>query len=334
MKILIIGGTGLLGSEAAMELMKKGNSVTGVALPDKLKAPEGMKVIYGNYLEMTDEELGKLLKGQDVLVFAAGVDERLEGPPSIYEMYNKYNIEPLKRILPIAKANKIKNVVIFGSYFSHFDKIWPELELSKWHPYIRSRREQERVALSFSDEDFSVAILELPYIFGTQKGRKPVWVFLVEMLKGMKPFCFYTAGGTTMVTVHQVAQAIAGAALINKGGNCYPIGYYNLTWKEMLKIMYKTMGENNKKIITIPNWMFDLYAKKILKENKANKIESGLDLTRFSSLQSRRQFILKEEGCTLLGVEEDDIVKAIENSVKQSMEFIEKREEMVGMRGE
>ena len=40
--------------------------------------------------------------------------------------------------------------------------------------------------MSYADDGFDVAVLELPYIFGTQPGRKPVWVFLVENIRSMK----------------------------------------------------------------------------------------------------------------------------------------------------
>lgn len=39
--------------------------------------------------------------------------------------------------------------------------------------------------MSFAYDNFNVAVLELPYIFGTQPGRKPVWVFLVESIRKM-----------------------------------------------------------------------------------------------------------------------------------------------------
>jgi dihydroflavonol-4-reductase len=76
-----------------------------------------------------------------------------------------------------------------------------------------------------------VSVLELPYIFGAQPGRKPVWVFLVEQIQKMKGATFYPAGGTTMVTVKQVGQCIAGALERGRGGKNYPIGYYNLPRK-------------------------------------------------------------------------------------------------------
>ena len=97
MKVFMIGGTGLLGSEAAKVLISRGHEVTALALPD---LPEGavlppeMKIRYGNYLEMSDEEIRACLTGCDGFVFAAGVDERVEGPAPIYDLYKKYNIDP------------------------------------------------------------------------------------------------------------------------------------------------------------------------------------------------------------------------------------------------
>lgn len=115
-------------------------------------------------------------------MFAAGVDERVEGPAPIYDLYKKYNIDPVKRLLKIAKECGVKHSVILSSYFA---KIRPEMKLTEYHPYIRSRIDQGKVAMSFAYDNFNVAVLELPYIFGTQPGRKPVWIFLVESIRKM-----------------------------------------------------------------------------------------------------------------------------------------------------
>lgn len=113
------------------------------------------KIEYGNYLEMTDDEIRNYMSGCEGFVFAAGVDERVEGPAPIYDLFKKYNIDPLKRLLTIAKECGIKHVSICGSYFSYFAKTRQNLELTKWHPYIRSRIDQEEMAMSFADENFA-----------------------------------------------------------------------------------------------------------------------------------------------------------------------------------
>ncbi|HQN05542.1 MAG TPA: NAD(P)-dependent oxidoreductase [Anaerolineaceae bacterium] len=337
MNVFMIGGTGLLGSEAARELIKRGHSITSMALPPVppgAELPTEMKIEFGHYMDLSDEAPASLVKGHDGLIFAAGIDERVEGPAPVYEMFKKFNITPLERLLRIAKANGVKHAVILGSYFSYFAKIWPKKELTRWHPYIRSRIDQENMSLGFADDTFDVAVLELPYIFGAQPGRKPVWTFLVEQIRGMKNSTMYPPGGTAMVTLRQVAQTIAGALEHTKGGRAYPIGYYNLTWVEMLKIFHKHMGVPDKKIVTIPKLLFAMGARRIVKQQKAAGHEGGLNIVKFTEIMCANTFIDKNLGCVPLGVEPDDIDAAIGESVRLSMQVLDGQTDAIGMKGE
>lgn len=337
MKVFMIGGTGLLGSEAAKELIARGHEVKSVALPPLPAGavlPPEMELSFGNYLEMSDDELRGCLEGCDGFVFAAGVDERVEGPAPIYELYKKYNIDPVKRLLRLCRECGVKHAVILGSYFSHFAKKWPEKQFTKYHPYIKSRIDQEIAAMSFAGDDLDVAVLELPYIFGTQPGRKPVWVFLVEQVMGMKGVTLYPRGGSTMVTTHQVGQAIAGALERNRGGRCYPIGYYNMTWVELLRIVHKYLGVPNKKIVTIPDWMYAMGGKQIMADFKKRGIDSGLEMVKFTDIMCADLFISKNEGAAELGVKADDIDGAIGDSIMLCRDVIEKKTAVIGMKGE
>jgi dihydroflavonol-4-reductase len=337
MKVFMIGGTGLLGSEAAAELIRRGHGVKTLALPPLppgAPLPAAMEIELGNYVAMTDAELAERMRGSEVIVFAAGVDERVDGPPPIYDLYKKYNIDPVRRLLGIAKGAGLKGAVILGSYFSYFHKKWPQLELTRWHPYIKSRIEQEEAALAFADSGFSVAVLELPYIFGTQPGRKPVWTFLIESLRKMRLATFYTRGGTTMVTVRQVGQAIASAAERNRGGNCYPIGYYNLSWAQLLTVMNEELGFKGRRVLTIPDWTFSMSGRAIMRQKLREGHQTGLDLGRYAKLQCAKLFIDKAEGCDALGVGEDDIEAAILASVRLSAQVLDGRTEAIGMKAE
>ena len=337
MKVFMIGGTGLLGSEAARELIARGHEVKSIALPPLpagAELPPEMELTFGNYLEMTDGQLKEQLAGCDGFVFAAGVDERVEGPAPIYEMYKKYNIDPVHRFLRLCRECGVKHAVILGSYFSYAAKKWPEKELTKYHPYIRSRIDQENAAMSWTGDDLSVAVLELPYIVGTQPGRKPVWVFLVEQIKSMKGVTMYPRGGSAMVTVHQVGQAVAGALERNKGGRCYPIGYYNLTWVELIRIFHKYLDCPQKKIVTIPNWMYAMGGKQIMKEQAKKGIQGGLNMVKFTDIMCSNLFISKMEGARELGVTGDDIDGAIGDSILLCRDILENKTNVIGMKGE
>ncbi len=339
MKVFMIGGTGLLGCEAARIFLERGHEVKSVALPplpEGAPIPEAMELEFCNIYEKSDEEIKAMMQGYDCFVFAAGIDERVEFPAPVYDAYYKYNIAPLKRILPLCKEIGMKNAVILGSYFSYAAKEWPEMELTKKHPYIRSRIDQENVAFSFADDNFDVAVLELPYIFGTQPGRKPVWVILIEQIKMMDklPLTMYPGGGTAMLTVRQVGEVIVGAAEKSKGAKAWPISMYNQTWKEFLKIVYaaRGMGEN-RKILSIPAWMMRMGLGKVKKEYAEKGIESGIDVDGLADIMARNLFIDKKYSVEL-GATEDDIVSAITDSIKVSQAVFDGTAKLLEMKGE
>ena len=73
MKVCMIGGTGLLGSEGAKELIARGHQVKAIALPPLPQGavlPPELKISYGNYLDMTDDEVRAMFAGCEGFVFA------------------------------------------------------------------------------------------------------------------------------------------------------------------------------------------------------------------------------------------------------------------------
>lgn len=336
MNVLIFGGTGLLGSAAARILIDRGHSVKTVAsphIPKGAKIPEEMQIIFGNFLEMSDIELEHLMTEADVFIFAAGVDERAEFEPPVYEAYKKYNIDTVDRYLSFAKKCGVKRSVILGSYFAWLAKKCPEMNLQLKHPYIKSRLEQEETAFKYADGDMAVAVLELPYIFGIQPGRKPVWTILAEQLKRFEkmPFTVYPRGGTAMITVRQAGEAIAGAAETAVGARAYGISCYNMSWRKMLKIVYSALyDDDNRLIVDCPTFAFKLFGKTMRKEYSNRGIEAGIDPVGLADIMDKRLFIptdeAKELGCT-----PDDIEKAIFDSMKLSKDSIEGKVNLISM---
>lgn len=339
MKVFMIGGTGLLGCEAARIFIERGHEVTSVALPPLPQGapiPEEMKLEFCNIYEKTDDEIRELLKGHDCFVFAAGVDERVEFPAPVYDAYYKFNIAPLKRILPLCKEVGVKKAVILGSYFSYLAKERPEMNLCDKHPYIKSRVDQEEVAFSYADENFDVSVLELPYIFGTQPGRKPVWVILIEQIKRMDklPCTLYPRGGTAMLTVRQVGQVIVGAAEKSKGAKAWPISMYNYTWKEFLKIVYDARGMGaNRKIVGIPPWMMRMGLGGVVKDYEKRGVDSGIDPMGLPEIMDINLFI-PDRFAKELGATDDDMNAAIFDSIKVSVASYEGKVELLAMKGE
>lgn len=340
MNIFMIGGTGLLGCEAATQLIKKGHKVTSVALPPLpvgAPIPEEMEIIFGDINKKSDDEILELLKGNDVFIFAAGVDERVEFPAPVMDYYKKFNIAPLERMFPLCKKAGIKRAVVLGSYFSFLAKQYPTEGYDKKNPYIRSRLLQEQTCENAADENFSTCVLELPYIFGTQPGRKPVWTILIEQLAFMDswPLTMYPKGGTAMLTCRQVGEVICGAALKEgKGFEALPIAMYNMKWDKFLKIVYKAREmDDDRKILGVAPWMMKIGMKKVVKEYAEKGIESGIDPYNLPYIMDKDLFIsdvyAKECGATA-----DDIEAAIEDSIKVSVASYNGTVELLEMKSE
>ncbi len=319
MNVFIVGGTGLLGSEAAIRFIDLGHNVSTIALEmPKVSLPKELKIDIANYLELSDSDLRKCLKNIDVMVFAAGIDDRVSGPKPIYNLFKKYNIDPLEKMIKIAIEMGIKKVVILGSYFSYFNRVWPKDKLYL-NPYIKSRIDQESMSLSYTNK-IDIVILELPYIFGIQKGRKPVWTILLKEILSMKGATFYPKGGTTMVTTKQVGEMIVNASIKDVGTKVYPVGCYNMKWTELLSIFHDAMGIN-RKVITIPTFLFKLFGYFKDLEYKKKGLESGLKMSKFSKSFAKEMFIDKSH-IEELDINDDDIVGAIKESIRSSMDAI------------
>jgi nucleoside-diphosphate-sugar epimerase len=92
-----------------------------------------------------------------------------------YPKFRRANVETPLRLFQLAAQAGVERAVVLGSYFVHFDRLWPKLKLAERHPYIRSRVEQEKALTSIPG--LETCVLELSYIFGALPfhGWKLLW---------------------------------------------------------------------------------------------------------------------------------------------------------------
>ncbi len=317
MKVMLIGGTGLLGYHAARELLKREHAVSIIALPP-LPAeglfPQQVTIHLHDMNQLMDAELVELLRGQDAVIFAAGVDDRVTPKAPAFPFFYRHNVAATARVAQISRQAGVRRFVILGSYFAYFHRLWPHLELTRHHPYIRSRVEQGAAAREAGGGELAVMTLELPYIFGVMPGRMPLWKPLVEYAASVFPL-FYPKGGTTCVTVQQVAQAISGALENGAPGAYYPIGGENLPWTDLLARIARYAGRD-KRVITLPNWLVTAGAAMLKALHKLQGIESGLDPIQFIKLQTAETFIDPELSRSVLGYELGGLDEALQDTVK------------------
>lgn len=317
MRVMIIGGTGLLGYHATHELIRLGHTVNILALPPMPVPglfPAEVQIHLHDLNRLSDEDFTTLLRSHDAVVFAAGVDDRVTPIAPAYPFFHRHNVESTNRAVEISKRAGVQRFIILGSYFAYFHRLWPHMELTRHHPYIRSRVEQSAAAQEAGGAEMAVITLELPYIFGVMPGRMPLWKPLVKYAASSFPL-FYPRGGTTCVTVTQVAQAIAGAVERGDPDARYPIGGENLAWTDLLSRMAKFAGRE-KKVISLPDWLVTAGACLLKLWHKVKGMESGLDPVRFIDLQTANTYIDPEFSRQALGYELGGLDEALSATIQ------------------
>jgi nucleoside-diphosphate-sugar epimerase len=286
--VLILGGTGFIGWHAAHEFLRRGWQVTAVALPP-LPAPDlfppAVRVELADFHKTSDDAFAELLHGHEAAVFAIGADDRMTPKAPAYPFFRQANVDSTARFIRLCRRAGCTDVLVLGSYFSHFARLCPELELARHHPYIRSRVKQEDAAIAEAGSDVTLAILELPYIFGAMPGRIPLWKPLIDYVRSA-PLILYPRGGTNCVSVQHVAEAIAGA--VGKSGR-FLIGDANLSCKDLLGRISALTGRR-KPVVTLPDWLVCSGASLLRALHSLQDRESGLDPVAFVKIQTRETF--------------------------------------------
>ncbi len=280
-KVIIAGGTGFLGYPSAEQFLKEGIAVDIIALAGEMKdlgfVDKRIGITLCDLFSASDKELETLFsgKGYDALVYALGPDDRYTPPAPAYDFFHERLVEACKRVVASAKKCGIKHATILSSYFAHFNRKYKG-KLEKHHAYIRCRAEQQSELLTLADDDFSVNFLELPYIFGIAEGRTPIWKdSFLSHFDGFKKVYFPSGGSTAIISRDGVAEAVVACTLAGENKKCYPIATGNISFKELLALMLKAMGDQ-RKVVMLPAFLCALGTHGMVKKQRASNKEPGL----------------------------------------------------------
>jgi dihydroflavonol-4-reductase len=320
MKIFIVGGTGFLGYYSALEALKRGHEVSSISIPDIELGdwfPINVDAKYGDIFEMTFDELVQVFKGHDGLVYAVGPDDRVTPKAPAYEFFHDRLVVACTKVIQAAREAGIQRCAVMNSYFAYFDRIWPDKKLAERHSYIKCRVEQAASVIEAGGKTMAVMVMELPYIFGAMPERIPLWKdTLFDRVLGMK-IVFFPGGGTNMITVENVAQAIIGALEHGQPGMRYPIGDENVSYKEMLRIVLDTMGLKKRLIVTLPKSLATIIGKWMKRRERKRGVESGLDREYvFRDILSQKLYFDPTSSVEKLGYKQGGVREAIEATVR------------------
>ena len=243
MNILVIGGTGMIGGQAAVHLQQQGNEVS-IAARNK-PAPETamakMNTLLGDYIQgdFSREDLAPF----DAIVFAAGHDVRHIPEGADYDSYwDKVNSEAIPRFVELARDAGVKKVVYVGSFYP---QIAPELIDTV--PYVRSRHLADQGVRALATDSFSVCSVNAPYVVGTVPGLPSAMfeaytAYANGQIEGMP--AYGPVGGTNFISTQSLAEAIWGALQRGESGKAYLVGDENLSFAQYFECFFRAAGNS------------------------------------------------------------------------------------------
>lgn len=316
MNVLMIGGTGYLGYFSVWALVNQGHQVTAIGLPpapEQGYLPDQVKVMLTNLATLTDEEMEKLLDDFDVVVFGGGADGRNTFPPPVIAGYRQANVEPIRRLLSLMPKAGGQRLVILGSYYTALDRTFPQLRIVERHPYVASRLEQSQVAFELAGQSISVAILELPYIFGAAPNRGTLWGSYIQQIQQQDEVAI-PAGGTACVTAQQVGWAVANACDRVQGHKHYAIVEDNLTYEQIYRLFAEAL-KLNRTFRPIPLENALIPAREQAEKMKTALQCGGYDPVGMAEMQAIQLFLDPMPAIEALAYDRDDLAKAIQDTV-------------------
>lgn len=308
MRVLVVGGSGLLGSATAELAQAHNHDVTVLARNAPRAGGAFLNVdVYG----LPADAWPALLTGFDAVVYAMGKDDRDAQPRPAYTAFAADHVGTCGAIAQAARDVGVRRFVCFGSYFTHIASTRPELELARFHPYVRSRCEQRDLLLSLATPTFRTHVLELPYIVGFMGENIPPWTFIYSMLnRPGNTAVYFPRGGTAAVTTKQVAQATLGAIEGDAPSSSWAIGAVNWTWAQFAEQFFEVSGQR-KRLLGLPQSVFAAFGVFENLRLMAKKKQSGLWLPRFAELQYSNAFIDPSPAMAALRYEPDDVDAAV-----------------------
>lgn len=321
-KVLVVGGTGFIGFHIVRALLASAMQVTIFT-----RDPEKAKTLFArhpgagqlNYLKgdidsCSEAELVGVLQAFDKLVFAAGVDERVEPEGDAWTFFKHANVDSCEKLFRAAQQSKITHAALLSSIFLNMAQSQPELTLAEKHPYIRSRVEQNRVSQALAKDHFILTTLEVPWVFGVSPHTESQWSSLITYARTGTPL-LSCRGGVNVIAVQSVAEAVAGALQYASESSCQTIGDLNLSHEQLMQHLCEFAGRHDKKITLLNDAVFQeiMRAGGVFKDIFGWK--SGLDIRYLPELLTQDIYVDNHESKLLLGYSTGKALQAIRETV-------------------
>jgi dihydroflavonol-4-reductase len=241
MKVLVVGGTGLIGGHAALHLQGLGHAVSIAARkPPPPSTP--MAQLPFVPLDYLAPDAGALA-GFDALLFCAGNDIRHVPPDAdAAEHWQRANTEGVPRFFALARDAGVRRAVLVGSFYP---QAMPELVARD--AYVSGRKLADDGARALSTAGFEVCSVNAPFVAGTVPGLVVPGLaahaaYALGRMPQIPPFAI--PGGVNFISTRSLSEAIAGALQRGTPGRAYLVGDENLSFADYFGAYFRAAGRS------------------------------------------------------------------------------------------
>jgi dihydroflavonol-4-reductase len=257
-RVCVTGGTGMLGYQLVVQLLRLGAHVRVLALTPPTSHPiHTQKTVFKIFGDVRDAELVRLATARcDVIFHTAGVVSIWR---SGRELVRSVHIDGTRNVLQAAHE---ACVVHTSSLFTFGASRWPEIrsEANTFDlhrlpvSYIHVKRASEQLALDAASHGQNVVVTNPGYLVGPEDyGRSAMGRFCARFWKGR--ILIIPPGGMNLVDVRDVARGHLLAAEKGRPGSRYALGGENLTFREFVARLAEAGGMFPRPIPVVPWWL-------------------------------------------------------------------------------
>jgi len=242
MKILVVGGAGMIGGHAALHLKARGHEVTIAGRnPPAAGTPLGeLPFLRVDYVAMEYDRAA--LAGFDALVFAAGNDIRHVPEGTDDAHWEAVNTIGVPRFFEAAKAAGIGRAVNVGSFYPQAAPA-----LIETNAYVRSRKGADDGVSALANGDFRAMSINAPFVLGSVPGLVvPMFAAYVAFAEGKLASIpeFVPPGGTNFISTRSLSEAIEGGLECGETGASYLVGDENLSFQDYFGGFFEAVGRD------------------------------------------------------------------------------------------
>jgi dihydroflavonol-4-reductase len=245
---LVTGATGHIGNVLVRKLLKRGEKVRALVLPDESREPlKGLDVeaVQGDVLNL--ESIIKSLRGVKGIFHLAGVISIMPGPNPFIR---RVNVEGTKNLLRAAKETGVEKVVYTSSIHAIqrvengvIDEMLPYDTDNPYGAYDRSKAEATFEVLNAARAGLEAVVACPTGVIGPYDFRGSMMGAVIHDAAAAKP-TLYVDGAYDFVDVRDVANGLISAAERGKRGESYILSGNKISVRYLLETVREITGRH------------------------------------------------------------------------------------------